>query len=43
MNYKQVLKTIDDITGSIAGMIDGTPPAQQQITEKGENGERDGG
>ena len=33
MNYKQVLKTIDEITGSISSMIDEEPP---RISDKGE-------
>ena len=36
MNYKQVLKTIDEITGSISTMIDGEIPSANQISEKGE-------
>ncbi|MBQ8849617.1 MAG: heat-inducible transcription repressor HrcA [Clostridia bacterium] len=39
MNYKQVLKTIDEITGSISTMIDGEGPPNQ-ITEKGEGNGR---
>ena len=37
MNYKQVLKTIDEITGSISSMIAEDVPPNNQITEK-ENG-----
>ena len=36
MNYKQVLSTIEEITGSISTMIDGEMPAKKLITEKGE-------
>ena len=36
MNYKQVLSTIEEITGSISTMIDGETPAKKLITEKGE-------
>ena len=40
MNYKQVLKTIDEITGSISTMIDGEGPPNNQISEKGEGNGR---
>ena len=40
MNYRQVLKTIDDITGSISNMIDGEIPPNNQIAEKGEGNGR---
>jgi len=49
MNYKQVLKTIDDLAGNISDMIEGEgAPPYKQIegkTEKnsGEKGEHDGG
>ncbi|MBQ9782977.1 MAG: hypothetical protein IJW44_00470 [Clostridia bacterium] len=41
MNYKQVLKAIDDITGNISTMIDGEPP--KQIPGKTGKGENNGG
>lgn len=36
MNYKQVLKTIEEITGSISTMIEGEITPNNQISEKGE-------
>lgn len=36
MNYKQVLSTIEEITGSISTMIDGDPSAEKQIMGEGE-------
>lgn len=41
MNYKQVLKAIDEITGSISTMIDGEGPPKNQIPEKGESNGRE--
>ena len=41
MNYRQVLKTIDDITGSISNMIGGEIPPNNQIAEKGEGNGRE--
>ena len=40
MNYRQVLKTIDDITGNISDMIDGEIPPNNRIAEKGEENGR---
>ncbi len=41
MNYKQVLKTIDEITGSISTMIDTEGPPNNRILEKGESNGRE--
>lgn len=38
MNYRQVLKTIDEITGSISSMIDGEGPPKNEIAGK-DNGQ----